>query len=67
MIRKKDLLEAIDELTYQVARQGQLISQLQNSVFPNEEKDLEKAIKKAAKKSKAQPRDKSGKFAKKNK
>ena len=77
MIRKKDLLDAIDCLTIQLARQGERIHNLEDQVFGSwekarkitekkkakEEKKLKKAIKEVSK----QPRSKDGKFAKKNK
>lgn len=81
MIRKRDLLDAVDELTFQVLRQGEEIRSLQRKVKTLENKkctcpkeckkgpgrprkccedELKKAIKAVT-----QPRDKSGKFAKK--
>lgn len=80
MILKRDLLRAVDELTFQIVRQGEEIRSLQRKVKTLESKkctcpkgkrgpgrpkkccedELEKAIKAVT-----QPRDKSGKFAKK--
>lgn len=85
MILKRDLLRAVDELTFQIVRQGEEIRSLQRKVKTLESKkctcpkgkrgpgrpkkcckdeELEEAIKAVTKKT-PQPRDKSGKFAKK--
>lgn len=73
MIRKKDLLDAIDCLTVQIAKQGERIHSLEDEVFGSWQKarkitekkreNTKKAIKEVSK----QPRSKDGKFAKKNK
>lgn len=68
MIRKADLLEAIDCLTVQVTLQGDRIRKLEAEVFDKKaKKRAEKVIKTIAKADKAskQPRTKDGKFAKK--
>lgn len=59
MIRKADLLEAIDYLTVQVALQGDRIRDLERKFYGAKEK------KKVAPKTTKQPRTKDGKFAKK--
>lgn len=79
MILKRDLLKAVDELTFQIVRQGEEIRSLQRKVKTLESKkctcpkskkkcceedELEKAIKAVTEKT-PQPRDKSGRFAKK--
>lgn len=79
MILKRDLLKAVDELTFQIVRQGEEIRSLQRKVKTLESKkctcpkckkkcceedELEKAIKSVTKNT-PQPRDKSGRFAKK--
>lgn len=68
MIRKADLLEAIGDLTLQLALQGDRIRKLEAEVFDKKaKKRAEKVIKAIAKADKAskQPRTKDGKFAKK--
>ena len=73
MIRKKDLLEAIDELTVQLIYQGDRIHNLEEKVFGSWEKARKvneakkEKTKKAIKEVSKQPRSKDGKFAKKNK
>lgn len=57
MIKKKDLLAAIDELTIQVVDQGTKIRELEIA--------LDKLTPKKSKNALRQPRDGSGKFAKK--
>lgn len=76
MITKKALLEAIDELTLQIWRQGDRILNLEEEVFGSKKKAIkvslnkkdkeDKALKKAIKSVTKQPRTKDGKFAKKN-
>ena len=73
MIRKKDLLQAVDDLTMQLIYQGERIHNLEDKVFGGWQKarkitekkreNTKKAIKEVSK----QPRSKDGKFAKKNK
>ena len=73
MIRKKDLLQAVDDLTMQLIYQGERIHNLEDKVFGSWQKarkvtekkreNTKKAIKEVSK----QPRSKDGKFAKKNK
>ena len=71
MILKRDLLEAIDCLTVQVALQGDRIRKLETEVFDKKaKKRAEKVLKSICKEEKAkkaskQPRTKDGKFAKK--
>lgn len=68
MILKRDLLEAIDCLTVQVALQSDRIRKLEAEVFDKKaKKRAEKVIKAVSKADKAskQPRTKDGKFAKK--
>ena len=73
MIRKKYLLEAIDELTAQLIYQGDRIHNLEEEVFGSWEKarkvneSKKEKTKKAIKEVSKQPRSKDGKFAKKNK
>jgi hypothetical protein len=65
MIRKADLLEAIDCLTVQIALQGDRIHQLEDKVFGDRKKARKMADERRIKKASKQPRTKDGKFAKK--
>ena len=72
MIRKKDLLIAIDEMAKHLWYQSERINNLEEKVFGNKKKADKVAearrekIKKAVKEVTKQPRSKDGKFAKKN-
>lgn len=65
MIRKKDLLEAIDCLTVEIALQGNRIKDLERKVYSNKDKACKETESRRMKKAGKQPRTKDGKFAKK--
>lgn len=65
MIRKADLLEAIDCLTVQVALQGDRIRDLERKFYGAKEKTCKETESRRMKKAGKQPRTKDGKFAKK--
>ena len=58
MIRKKDLLDAVDCLTVQIAKQGQLIRELQKEVeaLKRGKKAVKEVTKDAPKRGRGRPR-----------